>query len=347
MTRQQTVPKPIGYAFSERMLAVLILIASLLLTGATARSSSEAQPVDVNPRISDVQAAFNEVSQTPHELTCRAGDFTIPAGGHFQGIQQAMIRGKRFAVISGSSDSDSYFVLASLEESTVRIVSLRRLLPRPFKHAGGFQVIGDYLAVGIEDNDAKDSSKIWILELSQLLGPGRLKPIVEIERRGEYKRSTAGAVGVAKARGRHLLFVATWDSATIDIYASNGKTLHDPDFAFKLRETWQANKADKSSWSDRHYAAYQNINLVVDRNDRVFMVGFGRTDAANVIDIFEVKLEEYVPTAKRFEKLGRRILKCRKTSFRSGSGLVFTDSGALAVLSCDHREFDIERFEPD
>ncbi len=347
MTTQRTVPKPVDYAFSGRMLAVLILIASLLLTRATARSSSEAQPVDVNPRIGDVPAALNEVSPTPHELVCQAGDFAIPAGGHFQGIQQAMIQGERFAIISGSSDSDSYFVLASIEGSAGRLVALKRLLPRPFKHAGGFQVIGDYLVVGIENNDAKGSSKIWILELSQLLGPGTPKPTVEIERRGAYKRATAGAVGIAKARGRHFLFVATWDSATIDIYESNGKALHDPNFAFKLREIWQADKADKSSWFDRHYAAYQSINLVVDRNGRVFMVGFGRTDAANVMDIFEAKLEESVPTAKRFEKLGRRILGCRKTSFRSGSGLVITDSGALTVLSCGHREFVIERFEPD
>ncbi|MHC4326555.1 MAG: hypothetical protein ACYSWW_00355 [Planctomycetota bacterium] len=347
MTTQRTVPRPVDYAFSGRMLAVLILIASLLLTGALARSHPESQPVDVNPRIGDVPTALNKVSLEPHELACQAGDFAIPPGGHFQGIQQAMIRGEQFAIISGSSDSDSYLVLASIEDSAGRIVALKRLLPRPFKHAGGFQVIGDYLAVGIEDNDAKDSSKIWILELSQLLGPGRLKPIVEIERRGAYKCATAGAVGFAKARGRHLLFVAAWDSATIDIYRSNGKALHEPNFAFKLRETWQADKADRSDWFDQYYAAYQSINLVVDRNDRVFMVGFGKMDAANVMDTFEVKLEESVPTAKRFEKLGRRILGCRKTSFRSGSGLVITDSGVLTVLSCGHREFVIERFEPD
>jgi len=179
------------------------------------------------------------------------------------------------------------------------------------------------------------------------VGTRQAKAIVEIERRGQYKRATAGAVGVAKARGRHLLVVATWDSATIDIYASNGKALHDPAFAFKLRETWQANKADRSSWSDRHYAAYQNINLVVDKNDHVFMVGFGKTDAGNVMDIFEVKLEKSVPTQKRFEKLGRRILLCQKTSFQSGSGLAITDSEELTVLSCGHREFVIEWFAPD
>ena len=335
------------HTFTQWISAALILIACLLSTEAMAGSETGAKPGDLNPRVSDVLAALNQVSQKPRKQACQAGDFIIPAGGHFQGLQQAMIRGKRYAIISGSSDSYSYLLLAALEDSTGRIVALKRLLHRPFKHAGGFQIFGDYLAIGIEDNDAKNVSKIWILELSQLLGYEKLKPIVEIERSGAYKRATAGAVGIAKARGRHLLLVATWDSATIDIYASNGKALQDPAFAFDLRETWEANKADKSDWFNQYYAAYQNINLVVDKNGRVFMVGFGKTNDENVMDIFEVKLEESVPTAKRFKKLGRRILLCQETSFQSGSGLAITDSKELTVLSCGHREFVIERFEPD
>jgi len=347
MKLQPRKPQPVRPCLLLWALAPLMLIAGLLSSQMTARSYLKMLPVDMNPRVDDVRAAFDAVALTPRELACQPGDFAIPAGGHFQGIQQAMIGPKQFAILSGSSDSDSYLVLAAIEDSTAQIRSLKRLLGRPFKHAGGFQVLGDYLAVGIEDNDAKNSSKIWILESSQLLGSERLKPIVEIERRGEYKRATAGAVGIAKLHGRHLLLVATWDSATIDIYTSNGKALHDPGFEFRLRETWEANRADRSSWFDQYYAAYQNINLVVDKRGRVFMVGFAKTGAENIMDIFELKLEESVPTAKRFEKLGRRIFHCQKTDFRSGSGLAVTDSKELLILSCGHREFAIERFEPD
>ena len=77
------------------------------------------------------------------------------------------------------------------------------------------------------------------------------------------------------------------------------------------------------------------------------MVGFARTGTENIMDIFELKLEDSVPTAKRFEKLGRRIFHCQRTDFRSGSGLAITDSKKLLILSCGHREFAIERFEPD
>jgi len=340
---QPTKPQLIRWLL--RALAPLVLITAS--SQMTAHSYGQGRPVDTNPVLDDVRAAFKSISLTPRELLCKQRDFVIPAGGHFQGIQQAQIGGHLFAIISGSSDTDSYLVLAALEDSTAQPVSLKRLLGRPFKHAGGFQVLGGYLAVGIEDNDAKDCSKIWILELSQLLGSERPRPIVEVERRGAYKRATAGAVGIAKYSGRNLLLVATWDSETIDIYTSNDKTFGDSAFEFRLREIWDANNADRSDWSDQHYAAYQNINLVVDKKDRVFMVGFARTAAGNVADIFELKLGESVPISERFEKLGRRTFDCRKTDFRSGSGLYITDSGKLLILSCGHREFAIERFEPN
>ncbi|MHC4582194.1 MAG: hypothetical protein ACYS14_12125 [Planctomycetota bacterium] len=320
---------------------MLITISSQM----TGRSYGRVLPVDTNPVVDDVRAAFNNISPTPRELTCQQSDIVIPFGGHFQGIQQAAIGPRQYAIISGSSSTGSYLVLAAIEDSTSQPVFLKRLLGRPFKHAGGFQVLGDYLAVGIEDNDAKDSSKIWILDLSQLLGSERPRPVVEIERRGAYKRATAGAVGIARLGSRHLLLVATWDSATIDIYTSNGKTFGDRAFEFQLLETWDAAKADRSDWSDQSFAAYQNINLVVDSKDRVFMVGLTRTAAGNIADLFELKLDESMSTANRLEKLARRFFHCRKTDFRSGSGLAITDSEELLILSCGHRELAIERFE--
>ncbi len=343
---QPARPWLVEFCVFRQVLPSLVLIAGLMSSQIVARPHPKVHAADMNPPVDDVSAAFDKVPLTPHELACQPADFSIPAGGHFQGIQQAVIGGRNFVVISGSSDSDSYLVLATVKDSTAQIASFKRLLPRPFRHAGGFQILGDYLAVGIEDNNAKDASRVWILESSQLLGSESPKPIVEIERRGPYKRATAGAVGIARVHGRHVLLVATWDSATIDIYTSNGKTFHDPGFKFRLRETWEANSADRSNWSDQHYATYQNINLVVDKMDRVFMVGFARTGAENIADVFELRMEESAPMAKRFEKIGRRIFRCRQTDFRSGSGLAITDSGEMLILSCGHREFAVERFGP-
>jgi len=300
---------------------------------------------DTNPKIDDVLGALQRVSETPRQVPCHSGGFTVPPGGHLQGIQQAVIAGEPFMIISGSASRESYLTLISLEGGTARVSAIKPLLPRPFKHAGGFQVCGDYLAVGIEDDNTKETSRVWILKLPQLVKAVRPRPIIEIERRGQYKRATAGAVGMTKVAGRHLLCVGTWDSATIDIYLSNGKALDDSACEFEFRETWDVKKADRSQWSDRDFAAYQNINLVTDTSDRVFLVGFARTGGADVADVFELKLEVSVSPERRLEKLRRCVFQGQETSFRHGAGLVIIAPNTLNILSCGYQKFTIERFE--
>jgi hypothetical protein len=321
-----------------RMLGVFLLLTCGL---------GGAQAAEMNPRVDDVLAALAAIAPTPRPVLCDPGDFAVPAGGHLQGIQQVTIAGRPFAILSGSSSAESYLALIALEGAAGRVTAVKPLLPRPFKHAGGFQVCGDYLAVGIEDDNTKVVSRIWILQLSELLQAVTPKPIIEIERHGTYKRATAGAVGMAKVAGRHVLCVGTWDCATIDIYHSNGKDLDDPACAFVLRETWDAKYVDRSNWSDRDFASYQNINLVVDKSDRAFLVGFAHTGGDDdVADVFKLQLETAVPVEKRLDKCHRYILHGQDTSFRHGAGLAIVDAKTLNVLACGYQKFVIEGFEP-
>jgi hypothetical protein len=227
-----------------------------------------------------------------------------------------------------------------------QVTAIKPLLARPFKHAGGFQVCGDYLAVGIEDDNTKETSRVWILKQAHLLETAAPKPVIEIERRGRYKRATAGAVGMAKVAGRHLLCVGTWDCDTIDIYRSNGKGLDDPACQFTLHETWDAKAADRSNWSDDDFAAYQNINLVTDTGQCVFLIGFARTGGADVADVFELKFDPAVSIERRLAKLRRCAFQGQETSFRHGAGLVVTDAKTLSILSCGYQKFVLERFAP-
>lgn len=301
---------------------------------------------DSDPQVEDVLAALGRVSQTPDAILCDSAGFDVPRGGHLQGIQQAVIDGRPFLVLSGSANAESYLALVALEGSTGRVVAIKPLLPRPFKHAGGFQVCGGYLAVGIEDDNTKMTSRVWIFRLAELLQVAGPKPLVEIERTGAYQRATAGAVAMARVRDRHLLYAGTWDSATIDIYFSNAKGLDDPACAFAFCETWDARSADRSDWSDRDYASYQNLNLVVDTRDAVFLIGFAHAGAADVMDVFELRMETTVPVERRLRKVMRCALHGRETSFRHGSGLVIADANTVTVLACGYQEFVIERFKP-
>jgi len=319
------------------------MVLPLLLVG-TSVGSALGTAADANPKVADVLAALQCLSAAPEPAPCRDGDFSVPSGGHLQGIQEATIAGEPFAILSGSAARESYLALISLAESPGQVTAIKPLLSRPFKHAGGFQVCGDYLAVGIEDDNTKDTSRIWILSLPELLESARPKPVIEIKRQGQYKRATAGAVGMAKVVDRHLVCVGTWDSATIDIYLSNGEPLDDPVCAFDFRETWDLKKADRSDWSDRDFASYQNLNLVVDVKDQVFLVGFARTGGADVADVFTLDLDASTSPARRLQKIGRYSFRGRKTSFRHGAGLVVTDAQTLNILSCGYQKFVIERF---
>ncbi|MHC4517092.1 MAG: hypothetical protein ACYTAS_00755 [Planctomycetota bacterium] len=325
-----------------RRIRTVAVWAILLLTGAV-HAKTGALPSDANPQVNDVLAALKRIAQTPRQVPCQTGPFTVPAGGHLQGIQQATITGKPHIILSGSA-KESYLALIALDTAQARVARIVPLLPRPFKHAGGFQVCGGYLAIGIEDDNTKETSKIWILSLSQLVNTARPKPVVEIVRRGPYKRATAGAVALARVRDRHLLCVGTWDCDTIDIYRSNGRSLEDPTCGFVLHETWVAKTADRSSWSDPDFAAYQNLNLVVDTENRVYLIAFARTSGDDVADVFALDLS--LPPERRLQKLDRFAFDTQNTSFRHGSGLTITDPNTLTILACGYQAFTLEHFTP-
>jgi len=316
----------------------------VLFLACAAHAESSSPPSEANPQVTDVLAALQRIAPTPRPIPCEAGSFAVPSGGHLQGIQQATIAGESFIILSGSAKDESYLTLIALEGPQARVSRIVPLMPRPFKHAGGFQVCGDYLAIGIEDDNTKDTSRIWIVPVSQLLNTARPEPTIEIERHGLYKRATAGAVALAKVCDRHLLCVGTWDCDTIDIYLSNGKPLEDPTCKFELHETWAAKTADRSNWCDPDFAAYQNLNLVVDTSDRVFVVGFARTSGDDVMDVFALDLS--LTLERRLFKRARHVLNPDKTSFRHGSGLSILNSATLTLLSCGYQSFTLEHFAP-
>lgn len=301
-------------------------------------------PLDHNPPIGDLVSRFQAISPTPRKISISGVKGIIPGGGHFQGIQEVQIKGKQYATITGSSTDHSYLLLSELTGRQAHFASILPLLPKPFKHAGGIQAVGDYLVFGIEDNSGKKASKVWIIETSHLL-EGGIRPVIEIQRRGPYKRSTAGALGMAKVRGRHYLVVASWDSETLDIYESNGKPLGDASCQFQLFETWKSSRADKAGWIDPCYESYQNINVLVDMDGRVFLAGFAEVDRTNRADLFSLDLDKRTHAPRRLQKISSRVFQCDTTTFRAGAGFVCREEGKLELLSISLRAPAIELFE--
>ena len=69
---------------------------------------------------------------------------------------------------------------------------------KPFKHAGGIQIFKDLMVVGIEDNDAKDKSKVCIYDIDDPEDTSGKTTGNVCERKGEPLRSTAGCCGITR-----------------------------------------------------------------------------------------------------------------------------------------------------
>ncbi len=300
------------------------------------------------PPVANLIAALDQVKPAVAEtLTFSLPESRLPEGGHLQGIQAV----NETFLLSGSSDDFAYLIAVQPAEPHAAVT---RLLPSPFRHAGGFQILDQrFAAVGIEDNVRKDRSKIWIIDLAnraRIKGKAEpsngkpFRPLIEIERQGEIERATAGAVALARVNDRHLLIVGTWDSATLDVYQSRALDLTDPTCQFEPRGTWSAAEADRDDWIDPVYGSYQNVNLIPEANEKLFLAAFCHDRGDDRLDLFEWITAKDIPMAQRLRKIRSWSFQCVRTTFQAGAGLRVQDDGSVSILACGHRESVIEVF---
>ena len=148
---------------------------------------------------------FTEISTEPQIIFCKNELEVNNQGGHLQGAQLLVKDQVEYAILSGSSGTYAYYSVAKLD-SYNQVLSVNELMQKPFKHAGGIQLFQDLMVVGIEDNDAKDKSKVCIYKIENPNKPP-VKPLAMLERFGEPYRSTAGCIAVNKIWDRYLVIV--------------------------------------------------------------------------------------------------------------------------------------------
>ena len=274
---------------------------------------------------------FKNISENPtcNEFDNRKKVYNI--GGHLQGIQVIHRNETNYAILSGSSDSYAYLSVVKLGDKS-EVISVNQLMDKPFKHAGGFQIYENYLAVGIEDNEEKNKSKVCIYDISN---PENLsvQPVEVIEREGKPLRSTAGCVGITNFNNRIILAVGDWDTKNIDFYSCPVNEIGKN--GFELIQSVNIEKLVKDEWMDKVWHAYQNINLLT-FNRNLYLIGFGHNShQENVADLFRLKHDDL----HKFElvKLASKTFNCeKKSSFKAGAGLVYSETGDMQIISCGY-----------
>lgn len=275
-------------------------------------------------------------------------------GGHIQGIQLVpAVRGFS-AYLSGSSRDVAYVAQVDLM-GEAKVNAIDTLLLSPYRHAGGFQIFGGYLAVGIEDNQLRTSSKVIIYGLET--SKDWEKPLYIIERKGPFERSTAGAVGITKYKDEIILVVADWNSRHLDVYSCARHHFQNTQGYFAQIASLEVRSLNKSSWSDSTWHSYQNINLLADQTG-LYAIAFAR-DAADqqVADLFEIRFEgdsgtkfhspvattsigtlhqgeeinSFYPRNMSLRKLSSKVFTCREGADFKAAGGVYHKGNELII----------------
>lgn len=257
----------------------------------------------------------------------------IPEGGHIQGIQQTQINGKQSLIITGSSSTYSYYAIAYPKAKGYRLQYLKHVLPVPYKHAGGFQLCGNILAVGAEDNTLRNKSKIVLFDITN---PGNTDnhPLGEIDRRGNYEVATSGATALVKHEGKYWAAVADWGPDHIDFYQAD--TLPDSTqlFHFTPKGTWDIGEASKQGFNRNNWGSYQNMQLFEDTNHQLLLFGTCRKGSQDLLDVFSVSIADGHIELKHLAR--QAFHTSRRVSFRYGGGVCMAN-GRLTVLATQRK----------
>jgi hypothetical protein len=282
----------------------------------------------MNPLLDDVPAAFEHVAVRPRLVTIDRKGVALPQGGHFQGIQRLRTAPQRL-VITSSSNSQAYFVTCDMtgDGTHGRANAPVRLAGSPLNHAGGCQTVDGFLVVGVEDDNGRRTSEVQFWNVA-----GSPTPLTSltIRRSGAEKVSTAGAVGSSSYRNGAALAVATWNAETVDFYASSADPFHVSGAKFSFRRTWTKAGANRVGWIDDNFGKYQSVNLISQRDGKLYLLGLNRSGGDDWMDLFTLNLDAPAPTM--LKKIGKKHMFCTDgCSFEFGSGVYVPSSSHFEV----------------
>jgi len=245
--------------------------------------------------------------------------------------------------LTRNSDKQAYLVVVEIDKKAEQFGTVRKILEfpsdgytPPLRHPGGFQIIGDFLIVGVEDDHEKMRSQIQFWDLSNPFQPILNAPLTVFRHSKTIKEKTAGALGICKRKSDHLLAVGNWHSATVDFYRSNGYPLNDNRCRFEDKTIirWDKKIANKKNWKpNRKWGTYQSINLFADDEYNIYMVGFDRFWRRDFADLFALDMKK--PTNNIIQKLDSKHMKLKGgATFLHAGGLYIKSSEELQLYSC-------------
>lgn len=319
---------------------------------------------DNNPCIRDVREEFLKVRTHGDKLgfhhTQTPGAYSQPGHSHYQGIQ----RFGKYLAVSGSASQAGEILIIEMASRPVtgrfrsnrlssntppaqdRVVKVLEV-SRTLTHAGGFQVVGDVLVVGMEGGNV---SEVVFYNIHDPKNPQELYRISRSGTIGGFsEKPSAGATALVKRPdGKFLLIVGRSDSNVLDIYLSQDTNLLSN--TFQHVDSWHERELQGM---DREFGNYQNINLIRQCDGQLFFVGLHKNvKLGGVIrggedwaDLFTLEIRQLGQTGNSglvghhtvITKVANRHLYCQDIcDFDAGAGIYVDTNGELFIYGVEH-----------
>ena len=333
----------------------------LLVYMSNQNSTNEVITEEIQP-IAGILDQFNQLPSQPLALPLKRDIAFDENGGHIQGIQLFPQNGELSAFLAGSSKDVAYVAEVSLGKEA-QVETVDTLMLSPYRHAGGFQIYDHFLAVGIEDNNLRNTSKVMIYDLGA--DKNWKKPVYTLERNGPYERSTAGAIGITRYRDEVILVVADWNARNLDFYSCPIVSFEKKTGHFTQIGSLETASMERNSWSDSLWHSYQNINLLADESG-LYAIAMGRDVEDNqVTDLFTITLEDSIgnqiispvetdsqnqftslelvnkfsPREISLKKISSKQFQCQGgADFRAGAGVFLSGSALVLAAAPNHMD---------
>ena len=280
-----------------------------------------------------VEEAVSDISPSPMEVSFSNSLEIVNSGGHIQGIQKLRHNNTDYYVLSGSSSEYSYYAIVKTGKVNL-VTSVNKILDKPLKHAGGFQIWENLMAIGVEDNEAKNKSRVFVFNLDNPEKPPE-KPLTIIERIGTFKRATAGCVAITIIDQKVLIAVGDWDSKHLDFYRVSEEKLYEEGAVLELEYSIDSQKLKKDNWVDESWNSYQAINFLKDADENLFLAGMTSSEQGEeIIDLFFIESHDLSEFALK-KIYSRKFPAHPKTKFRWGAGLSSDIDGKIRLMASE------------
>jgi len=259
-----------------------------------------------NPAVTDVTAilsgldvdVYKEAVDVNKDKFAWLGTDNARPGGpppdpkHLQSIQYLENNSTRYIVVTMSDEHDSDRALIGLVQThwfgsekdcgtgyCDRMIAKRLLSSDetvdPYDHAGGSQIIGNYLFVALEDFDGPaNAPKTGVWKIDPTANP-KISFEYAVNLEINDKHHTAAAV-TRLSDGTYLLAACVVKGCqVVQFYKSSGTSLEE-DPGFELVDSWFADELISSVNDDWADCPVQNANMVVDKvSGYIYLVLFG------------------------------------------------------------------------